>query len=220
MPDFTPEQLIEIESQLSHPTGEWGIEMGNRMNESNIPMTVNCFKALNLKPNDRVLELGHGNGGHISQLLKEAEHLKYSGIDISETMYLEALRINEEYLISNQVEFQLYDGVTIPYNTNTFSHVMTVNTIYFWSDFIGLLNEIYRCLKHGGVLAIAFGQKEYMKELPFVNDKFSLFDTVRIRKEVDTTNFKWVEILNYEDEVFSKADTPVNRKYSILQLRK
>jgi hypothetical protein len=37
---FTPEQLKELASQLSKPSGEQGIEVANMMHDSNLGMTI------------------------------------------------------------------------------------------------------------------------------------------------------------------------------------
>ena len=60
---------------------------------------------------DRILEVGHGNA-HLEQLLKLADDLNYTGLDISETMRDQALRKNIKF--ENQSQFLFYDGQNIP----------------------------------------------------------------------------------------------------------
>lgn len=95
---MTEEELRAIEKQLSCPEGELGIRVGYTMNESNIGMTLNSISFLSIKNNDSILELGHGNCGHLSKLIEEAENIHYTGIEISETMHAEAKKINEDFI--------------------------------------------------------------------------------------------------------------------------
>ena len=43
---FTPEQLKELASQLSKPSGEQGIEVANMMHDSNLGMTISTAQRL------------------------------------------------------------------------------------------------------------------------------------------------------------------------------
>ena len=62
---FTEEEILELENQLSCPSGLNGIEIGTRMNTSNFEMTKKSIDALDLEDRNSVLELGHGNCGHL-----------------------------------------------------------------------------------------------------------------------------------------------------------
>ena len=74
---FTSEQLKELATQLSKPSGEQGIEVANMMHDSNLGMTISTANALNISDNDSILELGHGNGKHIAQILDQAKNTTY-----------------------------------------------------------------------------------------------------------------------------------------------
>ena len=92
-----------LAQNLAHPQGEKGIEIGEMMNATNIGMTLESIHALMIEDNEHILEIGHGNAGHLKSFLKIAKNLKYTGIDISETMYQEAKHINIEF--KNQADF-------------------------------------------------------------------------------------------------------------------
>src|SRR5690606_12980542 len=140
-------ELRKLERQLSCPSGKFGLVVGQNMNISNMGMTLSTADLLELEDGNVVLELGHGNCGHLDQLLNKANDLRYFGLEISQTMWEEARRNHFDKL----AEFQLYDGVNIPFSDCFFDRFMTVNTLYFWSDPEKLLNEIERILKLGGV---------------------------------------------------------------------
>jgi len=219
MPEFTEDELKEIAAQLSRPEGKGGIEMGNKMNENNIQMTLDTLDLLNLQDGEVLLELGPGNCGHLSKVLKIAE-VVYYGLDISETMQQEAIKLNKAFLTDHQIDFSLYDGEKIPFEDQLFDKIMTVNTIYFWKKPLELLNEIYRVLKPGGKCLVTFAQKDFMKKLPFVKHHFQLYDHHSIEELVQATSFQILQIDERSDRAQSKTGEMVDRKYSIVTLKK
>lgn len=214
--DLTVSDLNEIEKQLSKPSGQNGIEIGKRMNVSNIEMTKNSIKFLDIAEGNAVLEMGHGNCGHLEFLLKSAHGIKYLGLEISETMFNEAQKLNS----NSQAEFKLYDGRTLPFTNESFDRIMTVNTIYFWSNPEELITEIERTLKSDGIFILTYADKSFMENLPFVGERFKLFEREDIQELVEKSNLQILEFIDKKDTVISKAGDQVLRKYTIAKIRK
>jgi len=168
------EELQAIASQLKNPSGEKGIEMGNMMNETNINMTRHSIQNLNISKENKILELGHGNAGHVEFLFEQVEKLKYYGLEMSELMFQEARQINRNFVSQKQAFFSLYDGNIIPFEEESFDKIFTVNTIYFWQEPEKLLLEIYRVLKSNGNFCLTFAEEDFMKKLPFTQFEFEL----------------------------------------------
>lgn len=213
---FTKPEIREIESQLSCPRGENGIEIAHKMNTSNMGMTKNSIQFLEVENNDAVLELGHGNCGHLEFILAVSSDVRYFGLEISETMWREAQKI----ITKGQAKFKLYDGITIPYPDNYFNRIFTVNSIYFWSNPEELIKEIERVLKVDGVLVLTYADKSFMKHLPFVGDKFKLFDKEDILKLAEKVNLSIINSRNELEEIESKSGETVLRKYTMVKLKK
>lgn len=221
--NMTQAELQQIESQLSCPSGADGIEMAKVMNDTNIAMTLAAIKALDIQNDEAVLEIGHGNCQHLPHILEQAKNLRFTGLEIAPTMQQEALRMNQAYLNNakqHSVEFQLYDGIQLPFADDSFARIMTVNTIYFWQDHAAFLAEIFRVVKTGGRLVIAFTQKDTMQNLPFVQDKFSLFDNAVIRELVANSQFVLHDIIDVHDKVQSKQGDWIEREFSVAVLDK
>lgn len=214
---MTEQELKILVQQLSNPEGETGKEVAKMMNETNISMTKESIKALHLKDSESVLELGHGNAGHLSYLLDFAENIQYTGLEISETMKSEAEKINSKYL--SQANFQLYDGNKIPFDNESFDKALTVNTIYFWENPVEFFNEIYRVLKKDGSFVLTFAKKDFMKNLPFTAD-FKLYNYEDVEELVAQTNFKRMIRSDKEEWITSKAGTFVKREYKVLTIKK
>lgn len=214
---MTENELKILAHQLSNPEGEIGKDIANMMNETNISMTRETIKSLLLTNNDKVLELGHGNAGHLFYLLDFAENIDYTGLEISETMKSEAEKINQKFL--SQAKFKLYDGNIIPFENESFDKIMTVNTIYFWENPLDFLNEIYRVLKEHGSFVLTFAKKDFMKTLPFTSD-FKLYNYEDIELLISQTNFKRMIKSDKEEFITSKSGEQVKREYKVLTIKK
>jgi len=112
--------LQKLAAQLSCPQNNEGIDVANMMHDSNIGMTKKTIAALNITKGDLILEIGHGNCKHLSEILSEAENTSYYGLEISELMQKQAAENNITATQGNQASFHLYDGNKIPFSNNTF----------------------------------------------------------------------------------------------------
>jgi len=209
------EDLKNIANQLSKPEGEAGIQVAEMMNTTNFAMTSDCINQLHLTDNASVLEIGHGNCGHLDYLLSKANHLKYIGLEISSLMSEEAQKINSRFL-NKDVEFVLYDGLKLPFEDENFDSVFTVNTIYFWKKPLEFLKEIHRVLNQDGKLLITLADKNFMEKLPFTKYVFTLYQTTEVEKLAESAGFKITEIKENTDEVRSKVGDLMSRKFSTL----
>ncbi|OXA69983.1 SAM-dependent methyltransferase [Flavobacterium aquidurense] len=214
------EELQAIASQLKHPTGEKGIEMGNMMNETNINMTRHSIQNLHIESGNTILELGHGNAGHVAFIFDQAENIKYYGLEMSELMFQEARQINRNFVSQKQAFFSIYDGTEIPFEDNLFNKVFTVNTIYFWQEPEKLLSEIYRVLQPKGILCITFAEESFMKQLPFTQFEFELYSTEKAEKLIEKSPFKIINKETLTEKVKSKTDELVDRAFTTLVLEK
>ncbi|WP_394664793.1 class I SAM-dependent methyltransferase [uncultured Chryseobacterium sp.] len=213
------EKLKILAQNLAHPQGEKGIEIGEIMNETNIGMTLESIQTLLIEDNEYILEIGHGNAGHVRNILNKAIDVKYTGIDISETMNHEAIKLNKDF--ENQAEFVLYEGTELPFEDKTFDKIFTVNTVYFWEKPTDFLNEIYRVLKDSGTFVLTFGQRDFMEKLPFTQFGFTLYNTDEMEETVSKSYFKRMKISERQEEVKSKTgEETLTRNYTILTIKK
>lgn len=214
------EELQAIASQLKHPSGDKGIEMGNMMNETNINMTKHSIQNLNISAVNKILELGHGNAGHVEFLFEQAENLKYYGLEMSELMFQEARQINRNFVSQKQAFFSLYDGNKIPFEDESFDKIFTVNTVYFWQEPEKLLLEIYRVLKPNGNFCLTFAEEDFMKTLPFTQFEFELYSTEKAQKLIEKTAFQMVYTETQTEKVKSKTGELVDRAFTTIVLEK
>lgn len=210
------EDLKNIAKQLSCPEGEHGIKTGEMMHAGNLGMTSSAIDALKLQNNNTILEIGHGNGGHIAQLLSKAENLKYYGADISDTIIAVAEKINHDFVDKGIVYFELTDGATLPFENNQFDKIFTVNTIYFWPNPGKYVNEIKRVLKPNGILALCFADKTFMQNLPFTAYGFTLYEIEKVLELLESAGFKIKNTLKKTEQVKSKTGESLEREYYVV----
>lgn len=206
--------------QLKCPTGEEGKKIARYLYESNRGMILDSIASLRIKKRNRILELGPGNGAHLSLLLRLASGLKYFGLDISQAMIKEAREKNREYVTRKSALFSEYDGETIPYVPNLFDRILTVNTIYFWERPKEFLGELHRVLKPGGICVITFVEGHFMEKLPFVDTSFQLYDMSEFVRLVAESSFTTVDVQSRNERARSKNGETVDREYLVATLQK
>ena len=213
------EELKILAHNLANPQGEKGIEIGEMMNASNIGMTLESIKALVIEDDEHILEIGHGNAAHVKSIISLAHNIRYTGIDISETMYYEARRLNEAF--EDQADFVLYEGSILPFKDQTFNKIFTVNTVYFWENPVAFLNEIYRVLKDAGTFVLTFAQKDFMEKLPFTAYDFKLYNNSEMEELISQSHFKRMKTSEKEEEIKSKTgEETIQRIYTVLTIKK
>jgi ubiquinone/menaquinone biosynthesis C-methylase UbiE len=213
------DELKILAQNLANPQGEKGIEIGEMMNTSNIGMTSESIRTLLIEDDEAILEIGHGNAGHLKTILDKAKNIRYTGIDISETMHNEAKKLNKEFEI--QADFVLYEGKKLPFQDKTFDKIFTVNTVYFWKEPVAFLNEIYRVLRDNGTFVLTFGQREFMEKLPFTQYNFTMYSNEEMEEVVSESRFKRMKISEKEEEIKSKTgDEKITRIYTVLTIKK
>jgi SAM-dependent methyltransferase len=188
-----------IARQLAHPKGLLGRVVGRLMNRRNAHMNAFAVQMLDLKPTDRVLEIGFGGGVILKPLLEGAAYV--AGVDRSLDMVRRARSIFSMEESEGRADFRDGDVEALPFDTASFEKVCTVNTIYFWKSLTAGFAEIRRVLLPGGRLVAGFLPKDRMDSLGVPRDIFtprtpddvigaltkSGFKDVRIERPAPTT---------------------------------
>jgi ubiquinone/menaquinone biosynthesis C-methylase UbiE len=145
----------EMAQMLGKPEGEVGRAVGEMLNRMNANITAGVYERLMLRPGDRVLEIGFGNGRLLPALMALAEDLAYVGIDRAKTMVTEATAYNAELVAAARASFRLASAEEIPCADESFDRAFAVNVIYFWPEPVKALAEMRRVLRPGGLSVVA-----------------------------------------------------------------
>lgn len=198
-----------LASQLRMPEGELGIYIGNVMNKGNAHMYRLTLEMAELKDNERVLEIGFGNGMFTKEILEKAKNITYCGVDFSPTMVLEAKKFIELEKLSSQAYVQEAGVSRIPFADNTFDKIFTINTLYFWPEPKNDVKEIFRVLKPGGTFCLGFRPKAMVEKLEFTKYGFRLYDLEEAQELVISAGFKGIHAKYQEEEVADFNGTQV-----------
>jgi len=93
-----------------------------------------------LKPNDKILDIGTGNGYILSELQKRVLNIKldFFGVDISKSM------IEQARSLTSTILFKIASNYNLPFSNNYFDIITSKNVTNFDA------NELFRVLKNDG----------------------------------------------------------------------
>jgi len=144
--------------QFGKPTGTFGALAGLVMSrrQSNRQRNDWTLDLLDIKPADRVLELGFGPGLGIRGAAERAHRGEVSGIDHSAVMLRQASKRNAAAIAAGRVELYLASVDALPDFPAKFDKIFGVNVHMFWSDATAVAAELLVLLQPGGTLALTF----------------------------------------------------------------
>ena len=149
-----------IARQSSRPSGILGRVIGHIMSFETAAGNGEALKALDLRPADRVLEVGFGHGRTVQRAASMAPLGLVVGIDASEEMLQMATRRCRHLIARDRVRLTLGDSARVPYPDQFFDKAYAIHTIYFWDDPQVHLRELHRVLRDGSRLVLGFHPKE------------------------------------------------------------
>lgn len=168
-----------IGSQFGNPHGFVGKICCIIMNVINKAMYRNAVALMQIEDNDKVLDIGYGNG-YLLQLIYKKYKVDMYGIDISEDMRVQATNRNRQAASNGQLHLQLGDCCSLLYEDNMFSNITSVNTVYFWKDTMKGLSEIKRVLKPGKSFYNVVYTKEWLDTLSYTKKGFKKFEAKQL----------------------------------------
>lgn len=201
-----------VAAQLAKPEGEAGTKVAEHMNASNADMTRYAVDLLNCGDQDNILEIGPANGRFAEYVLSKGASVRYTGVDISETMVSTAREINKLHVESGRAVFEYVDGLHFPFADDTFDKVFTVNTLYFWKNPSLQLAEIRRVLKPNGLFCLAIASKNFMQSLPFTVYGFILYTPEEAQKLLSSHGFAPTDTVIRNHKTVSAATQEVMRE--------
>jgi SAM-dependent methyltransferase len=139
---------------------------------------------LDVRPGDRVLEVGFGPGLAIQEAARLATEGYVCGIDHSELMVQRARRLNPD------VDLRLGAVDHLPAFDEPFDKILAVNAMMFWAEPVARLQALRRLLRSGGVIAIA-----HQPRGPGVSDETSAAEGRKLQAELADAGFSNVRLV-------------------------
>jgi SAM-dependent methyltransferase len=180
-----------VRAQFGRPTGIWGRAAGLLMahRASNRRRNVWAVSLLDVRSDDRVLEVGFGPGLAIRELSRIAVDGYVCGIDHSELMLRSASRRNADGIGRGVVDLRLGSVDELPAFDAPFDKILAVNATLFWSEPVARLAELRQLLRPGGLIAVAHQPRD-----PGATDETSAARGREISAALDQAGFSEVRL--------------------------
>jgi len=189
-----------IYRQLAHPAG-WGTGriISRIWNRRNAALNDVSLNALNVRPGDRVIEVGFGGGYLIKRIADVATGGIVAGVDISETLVRRAKRIHRCLMAAGRVELQCADAGSLPYPSGYFSRAASVNSIFYWKIPQAGVLEMVRVLEKGGRMVICFTDRASLEKQSFLKNHIHMLECHDVIRMMERSGLKITEITHHED---------------------
>jgi SAM-dependent methyltransferase len=155
-------QSSESEAQLREEFNRWAdAGKGESMENDHLPIVQPVLALMQIAPDDNVLDVGCG-GGWLSRIIApRIPDGRMVGMDISDEMIRHARRNcaaldNSVFIIGGVDE--------IPWESNFFTKVISVESSYYWPDPARGLREVLRVMREGGSAWILIN---YFRDNPY-----------------------------------------------------
>ncbi len=170
----TRSPLARFAHQLAHPSGRAASVVAAWLNVTNTGFNRRAIDALDLAPDDCVLDVGFGGGAALADLLRRSPSRTVAGLEPSAAMIERAARRFQTDIASGRLVLAHASAERLPFPDQSFDALLSVHTSYFFTDRAVALGEMQRVLKPGGRLVLAIWTPERMRKLPATRHGFDL----------------------------------------------
>ena len=145
------------DDRLQQEFNRWAEEgEGAKMERHHLDITMKTLRLMDLRPGERVLDLGCGSGWATRLLARHAGQGPQGfgqvvGLDISDEMVRQARAASKEY---DNIMFVIGSAAQIPWEENFFDKVLSVESFYYYPDQDRALAELFRVMAPKGRLFI------------------------------------------------------------------
>jgi len=141
---------------FGRPEGILGRLGGMIMARVNRGAAAQVIEMLDVRPDDKVLEVGFGPGVAIQLLLQRLPAGSVAGVDQSQEMVGQAAARNADALRNRRADLRYGSAERLPFADRTFDKALAINSMQAWPDARAGLQEIWRVLEPGGIVALGF----------------------------------------------------------------
>src|SRR5271165_779596 len=152
-----PEKSLTPDEKLQQEFNRWAVAgEGPKMENHHLDITAKTIRRMNLRPGERVLDLGCGSGWAtrlLARLVGEGPDGfgQVVGLDVSDEMIREARAESKDF---DNVLYVWGSAQQIPWEENFFDKVLSVESFYYYADQDRALMELFRVMAPRGKLFI------------------------------------------------------------------
>jgi ubiquinone/menaquinone biosynthesis C-methylase UbiE len=219
-PPQTPDQKLQQEFNRWAAGGE-----GEKMERHHLDITEKTIRLMNLRPGERVLDLGCGSGWAtrlLARLVGEGPEGfgQVVGVDVSDEMVRQARAASKDF---DNILYVWGSAQQIPWEENFFDQVLSVESFYYYPDQDRALMELFRVMAPRGRLFILINlYRDNQYSLQWV-DKLKV--PVHVRSEAEYIDllkkhaFENVEAHRIPDDTPTPDDYKTKSFHSLEDLR-
>src|SRR5271166_2703783 len=216
----SPDERLQQEFNRWAEQGE-----GPKMENHHLDITEKTLRRMDLRPGERVLDLGCGSGWAtrlLARLVGEGPQGfgQVVGIDIADEMIRQARSASKDF---DNVMFVEGSAAHIPWEENFFDKVLSVESFYYYPNQDRALAELFRVLApHGRLFILINLYKDNPYSLQWV-DKLKV--PVHVRSEAEYVEllkkhaFETVEAFRVPDDTPTPDDYQTKSFHSLEDLR-
>jgi SAM-dependent methyltransferase len=187
--------------QLSNPTGILGrFVLGALWNRRNARLNDVTFEQLDLKKDDRVLDIGFGGGYLLGRIIPIVKRGLAAGVDVSAAMVENARKRYQAEIREGRVDIQQGQAESLSYPDGYFSKVSSVNSIFYWDDVERGFAEIHRVLRAEGKFVLTYTCKKDLVKKGFAQYGVKTFDEKEIREMLVKAGFREIAEIRERDQ--------------------
>jgi ubiquinone/menaquinone biosynthesis C-methylase UbiE len=145
------------DDKLKHEFNRWAeAGEGPKMEQHHLDITEKTIRRMNLRPGERVLDLGCGSGWAsrlLARLVADGPEGfgQVVGVDVSDEMIRVAREASKDF---ENVMYVWGSAMQIPWEENFFDKVLSIESFYYYPDQERALAELFRVMAPNGRLFI------------------------------------------------------------------
>jgi ubiquinone/menaquinone biosynthesis C-methylase UbiE len=150
---MSPEKPQSPDGILQQEFNRWAdAGQGEKMEHHHLDITQKTMRLMDLRPGDRVLDLGCGSGWATRLLARlVGDEVSVVGVDISDEMVRQARAASQDF---DNILFEIGSAAQIPWEGDFFDKVLSVESFYYYPDQDRALAELYRVMAPKGRLFV------------------------------------------------------------------
>jgi ubiquinone/menaquinone biosynthesis C-methylase UbiE len=200
MPQEPKPERTRVQPTLQQEFNRWAAAgEGEKMEHHHLDITQKTMSLMNLRPGNRVLDLGCGAGWATRLLARSVAGDDQSGqvvgLDVSDEMIGLAQASSKAFA---NVQYIVGSAQQIPWRDNFFDKVLSVESFYYYTDQGQALEELFRVTAPGGGIFILIN---LYRDNPF---SLQWVDKLRVPVQVRSSS-EYVEML--KEHRFEKVES-------------
>lgn len=182
-----------IAGQFKKPTGLFGNYSSRIMIRGNHDKYSTLIKDMDIKADDKILEIGYGPGVGIQMICHLCTTCTIHGIDFSRLMFKKASKYNKSAIGQSKVQLQFGDYLESNFTQNQYDKIFCLNVIYFWDELSKPLQKTLSLLKTNGVFYIYMASAHFLNEKKAPDTVFNKYSIEQVVTALNSAGFSRVE---------------------------